>query len=65
MVTLGNDWLWAVSGYVMLLPTITSALGSEVNGAGIDVTVDYVDTVGGGPKGRWVDPVLWRTVDIL
>ncbi len=55
LVTLGNDWLWAVSGYVMLLPIITSALGSEVNGAGIDVTVDSsVFKVGGGLKGRCV-----------
>lgn len=41
----------------MLLPTITSGLGSEVNGVGIGVTADSsVFKVGGGPKGRWVDP---------
>ena len=55
MVTIGNDWLWVASGYVMLLPIITSALGSEVNGCGSDVTVDStVLMVGGGPKGRCV-----------
>ena len=55
MVTIGNDWLWVASGYVMLLPIITSALGSEVIGVGIVVTVDpSVFKVGGGPKGRCV-----------
>ena len=44
---------------------LPSGTGSEVIGVGIVVTVDNVDTAGGGPKGRWVAPVLWRTVDIL
>ena len=41
---------------------LPSGTGSEVIGVGIVVTVDNVDTAGGGPKGRMVDPVLWRTV---
>ena len=55
MVTVGKVWLWVASGYAMLLPIITSALGSEVNGYGSDVTADStVLVVGGGPKGRCV-----------
>ena len=45
---------------------LPSGMGSGVNGVGIVVTVDStVLMVGGGPKGRMVDPVLWRTADIL
>jgi len=62
LVLFGKDWLWLSFGYVMLLPTITIRLGSGVNGSGIGVTVGMIVIVGGGPKGRMVDPVLWRTV---
>lgn len=50
----------------MLLPTITIRLGSGVNGSGSGkgVTVGMIVIVGGGPKGRMVDPVLWRTVQM-
>ena len=55
MVTVGKVWLWVASGSKTLLPIITSALGSEVNGYGSDVTADStVFKVGGGPKGRCV-----------
>ena len=64
LVTLGNDWLWVAAGYVMLLPTITIRLGSGVIGSGKSVTVGMIVIVGGGPEGRMVDPVLWRTVQM-
>ena len=40
---------------------LPSGLGSGVIGTGKSVTVGMIVIVGGGPKGRMVDPVLWRT----